>query len=138
MILSKMGVEALSASYKVKSMGDKKLLAEEMLPFFKSAFSVSCCKSYFILIRESLEEHIAKLDDGKITTIKQSNVLNLLRIYKANIDCLVAIRIELKHILPEAELRAITALQQGVLEDIKLFDDQVDKKDEDLSETEIF
>ena len=58
MILSKMGVDALSASYKVKSMGDKKLLGEEMLPYFKYAFSVSCCKSYFILIRETLQEHI--------------------------------------------------------------------------------
>ena len=65
-------------------------------------------------------------------------MLNLLRIYKANIDCLVAIRIELKHILPEAELHAIVALQQGFLEEIKLFDDQADKNDADLSETEIF
>lgn len=106
-ILSKMGVEAMSASYKVKSLGDKKLLNDEMLPYFKSAFSISCCKSYFILIRKALDEHIGKLNEGRITTVKQANVLNILRIFQANIDCLTAIRIELKHILPENELRAI-------------------------------
>jgi hypothetical protein len=65
-----MGCEAMSASFKVKSMGDKKLLNEEMLPYFKSPFAISCCKSYFILIRQALEEELAKLNDGKITTMK--------------------------------------------------------------------
>ena len=137
-ILSKMGVEALSASFKVKSLGDKKLLKEEMLPYFKSAFAISCCKSYFILIRQSLAEHISKLSEGKITPIKQANVLNLLRIFQANIDCLTAIRIELKHILPESELKAIHELQTSQLEEIQLFEGQQDKADEDLSEDEVF
>lgn len=80
-----------------------------MLPFFKRPFAISCCKSNFILIRENLEEHIAKLNDGKITIIKQLTVLNLLRIYQANIDCMSAIRADLKSILPESEIRAIVS-----------------------------
>ena len=136
MILSKMGVESLTASHKVKSLGDKKLLNDEMLPFFKRPFAVSCCKSNFILIRENLVEKINALN-GRITTIKQLNVLNLLRIYQANIDCMTAIRADLNKILPESELHAIHAMQQGPLDEIKLFEGIAEKEDADLTETEI-
>lgn len=132
-----MGTASLTTSHKVKQLGDKSLLNEEMLPFFKRPFAISCCRSYLILIRENLVESIAKLEDGKITNLKQFAVLNLLRIYQANIDCMATIRANLKRILPESEFRAILALQQESLEEIKLFDGQAEKNDEDLSETEI-
>ena len=121
-VLSKMSTEAQQASFKACALGDKKLLGEEMLPYFKAPFAIYGSKSYFILIREVLEEQLTKLDDGKITTDKQSNVLNLLRIYQANVECLVACRIEMKDILPETELRSIKAFQANKLEEVKLFD----------------
>jgi hypothetical protein len=37
-------------------------------------------------------------------------VLNLVRVLQANIDCLTAIRVEMKQILPESELKAIYLL----------------------------
>lgn len=55
-ILSKMSTEAQSASYKARMLGDKKLIGEEMLKYYKAPFSVYLCKSYFILLREQLEE----------------------------------------------------------------------------------
>ena len=58
-------------------------------------------------IRVALEEQIDKLNNGRITLMKQSNVLNLLLIYQANLDCLMACRIEMKQILPNAELKKI-------------------------------
>lgn len=70
--------------------------------------------------------------------MKQSNALNLLKIYQANIECLVACRIEMKEILPEDELRMLKALQVNVLEEIKLFEGQAEKQDEDLTAEEIF
>jgi len=35
----------------VNALGEKKLLNEEMLPYFKVPFAINCCKSYFILVR---------------------------------------------------------------------------------------
>ena len=110
-ILSKMSTDAQSASYKVNNLGDKKLLAEEMLPYFKTPYAIQCSKSYLVLVRQALEEHFTKLNEGRITTMKQSNVLNLIYIYQANIDCLTACRIEMKQILPEAELKLVHVFQ---------------------------
>ena len=62
-----------------------------------------------IRLRQALDEHITKLNVGKITTMKQSNVLNLLHIYSANIAALSACRIEMGHILPDSELKLIQA-----------------------------
>lgn len=39
-VLSKMGTEAQTASFKTRALGDKKLLAEEMLPYFKGPFAI--------------------------------------------------------------------------------------------------
>ena len=133
-----MSTDAQTASYKVKALGDKKLLAEEMLPYFKSPYAIYGSKSFLVLIRQALEEHYAKLSDGRITTLKQSNVLNLIYIYQANIECLTACRTEMKHILPESELKLIHALQGRELENTKLFEGQAEKKDEDLTPEEIF
>ena len=47
-ILSKMNTDAQSATYKVKSLGEKKLIGEEMLPFFKAPFAVYGSKSYLV------------------------------------------------------------------------------------------
>ena len=69
-IFSKMSTDAQAMSFKVKNLGDKKLLAEEMLPYFKSPFAVYGSKSYFIQIRLTLADHFDKLNDGKITTMK--------------------------------------------------------------------
>ena len=76
------------------------------------------------LLREALEDHIDKLNEGKITLQKQSNVLNLLHIYQANINGMTACRIEMKEILPETEINLIHTFQYAQLESIKLFDDQ--------------
>lgn len=53
-ILSKMGSEGLQASHKVKVLGDKKLVAEEMLPFYKRQYAVNCSRDYIVLLRETL------------------------------------------------------------------------------------
>lgn len=63
-VLSKMSTEAQSASFKATALGDKKLLGEEMLPYFKAPFAIYGSKSYFTLMREVLEEQLSKLDDG--------------------------------------------------------------------------
>ena len=137
-IFSKMSTDAQTASFKVKTLGDKKLLAEEMLPYFKAPYAIYGAKSYLIQLRLALEDHYAKLGSGKITTLKQSNVLNLIHIYQANIDCLTACRTEMKHVLPESELKQIHAFQNRELENTKLFEGQTEKKDEDLTPEEIF
>ena len=133
-----MSTDAQTASYKVKVLGDKKLLGDEMLPYFKAPYAIYGSKSYLILIRQALEDHFTKLNDGKISTFKQSNVLNLIHIYQANIDCLMACRLEMKHILPESELKLIHAFQIRELENVKLFEGQSSKADEDLTPEEIF
>lgn len=117
-----MGKSAQSVSYKARALGEKKLLNEEMLPYFKFPYAVQCTKSNMILVRETLEKHLDQLSEGKVTTLKQSNAYNLIQIYQANIDCVTAIRIELKHFLPESELKAIHAMQYGKLEKVKLFE----------------
>ena len=122
LILSTMGKGAQSVSYKARALGEKKLLNEEMLPYFKFPYAVQCTKSNMILVRQTLEKHLDQLSEGKVTTLKQSNAYNLIQIYQANIDCVTAIRIELKHFLPESELKAIHAMQYGKLEKVKLFE----------------
>ena len=42
--------------------------------------------------------------------MRQSNVLNLLHIYYANINSLIACRINLKELFDEQELKAITKM----------------------------
>ena len=69
-ILSKMSIDAQTVSFKARALGDKKLLAEEMLPYFKAPFAIYGSKSYLIQIRIALEDHFAKLNDGKITGMK--------------------------------------------------------------------
>ena len=41
-ILSKMGIEAQKALFKLNARGEKQLVAEEMLPYFKTSYSVYC------------------------------------------------------------------------------------------------
>ena len=50
------------ASSKAKALCDKKLLAEEMLPYFKAPYAIYGSKSYMILIRQALEEHYTSLN----------------------------------------------------------------------------
>ena len=45
-------------------MGETKLVGEEMLGYYKAPFAVYCNKSYFILLRQALEEHMPKLKQG--------------------------------------------------------------------------
>jgi len=70
--------------------------------------------------------------------MKQSNVLNLLRIYIALIDCSTACRIELKKILPDSELHEINKLQNLLVSSIQLFDGQSAKDDESLTPEEVY
>ena len=90
-----------------------------------------------VLLRESLDEQIDKMNDGKITTMKQSNVLNLMKIYAANIAALAACRIEMQDILSEDEVSNIQRLQYGKLEELSLLEGQKDKPDEELTPEEI-
>ena len=108
-----------------------------MLEYYKAPYAVYCNKSYFVLIRQALEEHMAKLKQGSITTVKQSNVLNLIKIYQANIDCARVCRINLKEILPENEVNLINVFQYRQLSDIKPFANSTQKADEDLTPEEI-
>ena len=55
-VLSKMGLHAQEMSYRVKELGEKRLVGEEMLEYYKPPFAVYLNKSYFILIRQTLEE----------------------------------------------------------------------------------
>ena len=110
-VLSKMSLDAQSMSYKVNKLDDKNLIGEEMLEYYKAPYAVYCNKSYFILIRQALEDHMVKLKQGSITTVKQSNVLNLIKIYQANIDCARVCRINLREILPENEVNLINVFQ---------------------------
>lgn len=70
--------------------------------------------------------------------MKQSNVLNLIHLYQANVDCLTTCRIEMKNILPDSELLKVRDMQRGKLTSIKLFDGQDKKADADLSPEELF
>ena len=70
--------------------------------------------------------------------MKQSNVLNLQLIYQANLDCLMACRIEMKQILPNAELKKIQEFQIHKLDSLQLFVDQGDKEEGDLNSEELF
>lgn len=106
-----MGTEAQTALFKLKQLGEKKLVAEEMLPFYKRPFSVNLSKDYIVLIRETLCTCLAKLQQGKLSVVDQRNTLNLLFLYQANIDSLIACRIELKHIFDMTELNKIKELQ---------------------------
>ena len=63
-----------------------------------------------ISLREALEEHIDKLNDGKIDLLKQSNVLNLLKVYLANMASMTSLRIELVKMLSKKEVQLIQAL----------------------------
>lgn len=67
----------------------------------------------------------------------QKNLLDLLLVFRANIMCLVACRIELKDLLPHDELLAIKAMQSK-LDEIQLFDGQERKEETDLNGEEIF
>ena len=75
-----------------------------MLPYYKRQYAVNCSQDYLILVREILQEQLTKLESGKITTFNQKNALSMLILYQGNIDCLIACRIEFKHILPSEEL----------------------------------
>jgi len=83
-VLSKLGVEAQTALFKLQKLGERQLVGEEMLPFFKTSYSVYCTSSYLVLIRESLESAIEKLKEGKVNLTDQANALNLLYLYLAN------------------------------------------------------
>ena len=107
------------------------------MEYYKVPFAVNCNKSFLILIRQSLEDHLQKLKQGKITALKQSNVLNLIHIYQANLDSCIACRISLKDLLPEREHNLINLLQYRQLEDIKPFPNPTPKADEDLTPEEI-
>ena len=50
-ILSKMGLDAQSVSFKTNALGDIKLSGDEMLSYYKVPFAVFCNKSYLILSR---------------------------------------------------------------------------------------
>ena len=63
-----------------------------------------------ISLREALEEHIDKLNEGKIDLLKQSNVLNLLKVYLANMTSMTSLRIELVKMLSKKEVQLIQAL----------------------------
>ena len=56
-------------------------------------------------VRQALEEHLDILEDGRVDQVKQSNVLNLMHIFQANIDCLVTCGIEMKKLLSTNELK---------------------------------
>ena len=78
-----------------------------------------------------------KLKQGAQTKIKQLNVLNLLKIFIANIECLQACRMKLSDILSANEINMLSLLQFRQLTDIKLFASQLEKQDKELNEEEI-
>ena len=121
-ILSKMGVEAQTALFKVKNLGSKQLVAEDMLPFFKRSYSVYCSRSYLILLRECLEQALEKIsnDQDQVSLFNQANALNLLYLYLANLQSLIACSIQFKIIFSEEEMKALKVLEDA-LEKVKLF-----------------
>ena len=136
LILSKMGVEAQTMDYKVTALGEEELEGEEVLAYYKAPFAVSCRLSYMVSLREALEEHIGKLNDGQVTTMKQSNVLNLLRVYTANLQAMFACRIDLIKLFSAQEAQLVKNLQNS-LDSLKLLDGQQDKASDDLTTEEI-
>lgn len=126
-ILAKMSTEAQTAIFKLGQLGDKKLAGEEMLAFIKRKFSVVCSKDFISILRSALSTQIEKVVEGRVTTMVQKNLLDLILVFRANIECLVACRIELKDLLSEDEQRAIKMMQKKI-DEIHLFDGQ-DRKD---------
>ena len=72
-----------------------------MLPFYKRAFSVNLSKDYIVQLRENLCQCLKRHSEN---IEGQRDALSMIYLYQANIDCLIACRIELKHIFDQAEL----------------------------------
>ncbi len=53
-VLSKLGVEAQTALFKIQKLAERQLVGSEMLSYFKTSYSVYCTSSYLVLLRESL------------------------------------------------------------------------------------
>lgn len=119
-IFSKMAFEARTVQYKIFLLKEKRLEGDEMLPFIKHPFSNYFSRTYLVALRESIEEQVQKLIQGPMDFIKQSNVLNILHIYSANINSLLACRINLKEIFEEKELKAIHNMQSKCLDSLQL------------------
>ena len=51
------------------------------------------------------------MQQGSVTAIQLKNILNLLTILQANMDCMVTIRIKLKSFLSEEERKKMRDLQ---------------------------
>lgn len=108
-----------------------------MLGYYKTPFAVNCSKSFMVVLRQALEDHLSKLKQGSRSTLKQANALNLIKLFQANLDCMKACRIDLKEILPDSEFNLIGILKSRQLADIKPLPSQVNKADADLTPEEI-
>ena len=43
-----MSTDAQAISFKIENLGEKELVDEEMLPYYKSPFAINLSKSYFV------------------------------------------------------------------------------------------
>lgn len=108
-----------------------------MLAYVKTKFTVSMSKSYFIVLRKAICDLIDKVTTGRVTTTVQKNLLDLIHVFIANVECMVACRIQFPDLLPKDELRLLKQMQDK-LDEIQLFEGQENKKDEDMSPEELF
>ena len=57
-IISVMGVEAHNVILKIKSLGNKKIINEEMFDYYKIPFAVYLSEEFFYAVRMALHESI--------------------------------------------------------------------------------
>ena len=138
-ILTKMSVDAQEAVAKIDKLGNKKVVEENMLPFFKVPYAVYPTKSFFNQVRLALVDMIAEINDGgQASTLKQSNLLSLLHIYYANVRTLEVCHVDLKEFFEAEELEVVREFATESLDQLRLLEGQQGKAKEDFDPDEIF
>ena len=82
------------------------------MQFFRVANAVHCTPGFLGEVRSNLDSEIRDLMTLNCASesLTQLNVLNLIYVLLANIDCMQACKLQFSEVVPEAELTAFKTL----------------------------